>query len=184
MVGFLVAVMVVSIVVAAATGGRLRLLLETPIRWPAVLFAALAAQVVTGLAPWQGALEDGMFAILLVSFVAMLLFTAVNRHLAGMALIGLGMALNGAVIAVNRGMPTNLPHGVRIEETVKHHARRPSDRLVVLSDVIVVRPLGESLSLGDMLLAAGIVRLVVARSRAPRAARGPGSPRQPEEGES
>ena len=35
-VGFLVAVIVVSSVVAAATGGRLRLLLETPIRWPAV----------------------------------------------------------------------------------------------------------------------------------------------------
>jgi hypothetical protein len=164
-VGFLIAVLIVSGALAAALGGRLRPLLETAIQWPVVLFAALAAQLVTGITQWEGAIEDAMFAILLLSYVALLLFTAVNRHVPGMALIGLGMALNGTVIAVNRGMPTELPRGARLEDTVKHHVRRPSDRLVVLSDVIVVRPIGESLSVGDMVLAAGVLRLVVTRSR-------------------
>jgi hypothetical protein len=183
--GFLIAVVALAGVAAALTGGRLGALLATPVRWAPVVFVAFALQVLTGLADWGGTVEEAMVGLQVGSYLLLLGFLARNRRLPGVALVAAGVALNGLVIAVNRGMPTSLPAGVRMEETVKHHERRPSDKLVVLSDVIVVRPLGESLSIGDLLLAAGLVQLVVTRSRDPAGRRPPppGGRAQPEGGD-
>ena len=46
------------------------------------------------------------FALLLLSYVAILGFCSLNRKVKGMLLITIGVALNVLVIALNQGMPT------------------------------------------------------------------------------
>lgn len=154
-------------------GGRLAHLGSRDLRlWP-LLVGGLAAQVVsTQLA------GDASFALLLASYGLLVAFAAANVVLVGMWLVAMGIAMNLVVIALNGGMPVResalrsagavgpgVP--VEIDTASKHHLERPSDRLVVLGDIIPVEPLGEVVSFGDVVMAVGVADVVVNLLRRP-----------------
>lgn len=134
-----------------AAAPRLRL-------WP-VLVAALVLQA------GAGRVEGGL-ALLLASYVGLVAFTMANLATVGMGLVGVGLALNLAVIAANDGMPVrpaalvragvaSPAEAVTLEFDGKRHLERPGDRLTALADIVPVRPVGEVVSFGDLVLAVG-----------------------------
>lgn len=154
-------------------GGRLAHLGSRDLRrWP-LLVAGLAAQLAS--APLSG---DASFAALLASYGLLVAFAVANVVLVGMWLVATGIAMNLVVIAVNGGMPVResalrsagavgpgLP--VEVDTESKHHLEGPSDRLVVLGDIIPVEPLGEVVSFGDVVMAVGVADVVVNLLRRP-----------------
>ena len=130
--------------------------------------------------------------LLLVSFVLLLVFGVVNLKAPGFTLIVVGVVLNFVVIAMNHGMPVTaqaivasgqqhtLPELVS-DPGVKHHLAGPDDDLMFLGDVIAVpQPVGQIVSVGDILTYAGVAWLIVASMRRPvRIARKIGSVHMP-----
>src|SRR5438093_12650185 len=107
---FLFVTLAAAVGVALVTGGSLRRILETRLRIPSTLFAALGLQIVLEVVhPHAGTFGHLASALLVVSFAFLLVFCAANLHLRGMAVVAIGIALNGAVITVNRGMPIRAP---------------------------------------------------------------------------
>ncbi len=105
-----------------------------------------------------------------------------NRKVKGMSLIAVGVALNVLVIALNQGMPTKddvrerngREVHVPIEQTVKHRPQRDDDLLGFLGDVITVPGFpNQQFSIGDIVMALGIVDLCFEASRVPRRRGGP-----------
>src|SRR3954451_14829438 len=124
---YLVAI-VVAIVVVALTNGSVSQLAEVRFRRVWLLGAGLGLQIlleVIELAPAR--YDDVGVAILLVSYVALLGFCASNLRTRGIELIGVGIALNALVIALNLGMPYKVADGLPRETTAKHRPTRSSD---------------------------------------------------------
>lgn len=164
---FLLVTLGVAVGVALTTGGRLRGVLQTRLRAAWVLLAALALQLLVDLAGSRGVVGLALGPGLLVaSYVLLIGFCTANLGLRGMAVVAIGIALNATVITLNRGMPVRSP-ATEITSTVERHAERPSDRLMALADIIVVPPLNQALSFGDLIMVVGLVDVLVHRSRAP-----------------
>jgi hypothetical protein len=165
-----VVAIVVAIVVVAVTNGSITRLAEVRFRRAWLLVLGLVLQVVLDFADLPKArYEDVGVAILLASYLALLGFCASNLRTRGMELIGLGIALNATVIALNLGMPYRVADGLPRETTVKHRPTRDDDVAVFLSDQIVIGdPLDAAISVGDIVLALGIVELAYVGSRRPR----------------
>jgi hypothetical protein len=104
-------------------------------------------------------------------------FVAFNRRLVGVPLVALGFALNAAVIVANGAMPVShlaARHaGVEIDpvlsgDDARHELLTRHSRLRLLADVIAVplpgplRVGSNVVSVGDVVLAAGIGQLVTA----------------------
>ena len=158
---------------ALVTGGTLRAIAATELRHPGILAAAVGIQVVLEvLHPTSGTAGNLASALLVASYVFLLLFCAVNLRLRGLAVVAVGIALNGAVITVNEGMPVRAPEAA-VETTTKHHAERPSDELTFLGDIILVPALRQSLSFGDLIMLVGLVDVLFHCSRKPSARRRP-----------
>lgn len=151
---------------AASRLRALRLLLV------AALVQLLAALVADGAgAPYAAALA--------VSAVFAGGFVLANVHVPGVALVGLGLVLNAAVVGLNGGaMPVSAPAAARagVDATRfplpaagpddaggRHSASADDTRLGFLGDVIPVpSPLrAEVVSAGDVLVAAGVGLLVL-----------------------
>ena len=169
MLAYLVAI-VVAIVVIPLTNGSVSRLAEVRFRRAWLLVVGLASQVLLEMVDLPAArYEDAGVAILLISYLALLGFCASNLRTRGIELIGLGIALNALVIALNLGMPYQVSDGLPRETTVKHRPTRHSDVAVLLSDQIVVGdPVGAAISIGDIVLAVGIVEFAYFGSRRPR----------------
>ena len=172
---------VVSIVLATglAAGflarGSLRNFERVHVWWWGVALAGLALQIVP-VHRWVDG--DVAVGVLVVSYVLLLAFVWVNRRLPAAPLLLLGLAFNLVVIGLNGGMPVSadaahtsgadqgtLP--VAIDDG-KHHLMGASDVLTPLADVIgLPPPLATVLSIGDVLLYAGVVVfcVVVMRGR-------------------
>ncbi|MGH9041166.1 MAG: DUF5317 family protein [Acidimicrobiia bacterium] len=159
---FLVVTLAVALGLALLTGGSLARVLETRLRTLWALFLALAVQMALDLL-WSGP-GNGISRLLLgVSYALLIWFCLANVTVKGMAVVAFGIALNALVIIVNGGMPIRTDPG--FAETVKHHAERPSDSLTFLGDIIVLGPLNQALSFGDLILLVGLVDVLVHRSR-------------------
>jgi len=163
---FFLITLAVAVGVALVAGGTLRQILETRLRATWALFIALGLQLVLDLLGPQRSGEPSTVgsALLVASYVLLLGFCAANLRLKGMAVVAVGIGLNAAVITVNRGMPIRT--SADLTATVKHHAERPSDRLMPLADIIVVPPINQALSFGDLIMVVGLVDVLVHRSRA------------------
>ena len=159
---FLVVTLALALGVALLSGGSLARILETRLRATWALFLALGLQVALDLF-WSGPAGGLSHLLLVVSYLLLLGFCAANLSLKGMSVVTLGIALNALVIAVNGGMPIRTDPG--FAETVKHHAESPSDSLTFLGDIIVLRPLNQALSFGDLIMLVGLVDVLVHRSR-------------------
>lgn len=164
---FLFVTLAAALGLALLTGGRLRNILATELRWPGTLFAALGIQLVLELLnPVRGTPGRLGSAALVGSYVLLVAFCAANLRIRGLAVVAVGIALNGAVITADRGMPIRAPRA-SVPTTVKHHAERPSDRLTVLGDIILLPALRQALSFGDLIMLVGLVDVLFHCSRSP-----------------
>jgi len=159
----------VAIVVGLAAGGSLRRFERVNVHWWGVALAGLLLQGVS----LSGRLSAPLDSIaLLGSYGLLLAFALVNRRLPAVWLVVAGLALNVLVIAINDGMPVSASAletaGSGAESllgagTGKHHVMHDGDSLTPLADVIgIPAPVGAVISIGDVLLYAGIAILVVA----------------------
>ena len=97
-----------------------------------------------------------------------------------MGVLLVGLVLNLVPIAVNHGMPVRAAALVQVGAVdtgagatslhlgSKRHLERPSDRLVVLGDIIAVPAAHEVVSFGDLVLAAGLGAVAFDVVRRPR----------------
>ena len=157
--------------VALLAGGSLREVMETRLRGTRALFLAFGSQLALDIFGPQGGAGGIGYVLLVASYVLLLGFCAANIGLRGMSVVAIGIALNAAVIAVNRGMPIRTSRG-EVSTTVKHHLARPSDRLMPLADIIVVPPINQALSFGDLIMVVGLMDVLVHRSRVTPGRRG------------
>jgi hypothetical protein len=158
-----------AVCVGFAAGGSLRHFERFRLHWWAVALAGLALQ---GIPLTSGVSRTIGTVALLGSYVLLGSFCWVNRRLPAVWLVMIGLALNLLVIGVNGGMPVSAgalevsgasAEGLAGEGTLKHHLMGPSDTLTPLADVIgIPPPLGAVISIGDVVLYAGIAILVVA----------------------
>jgi hypothetical protein len=165
-----VVAIVVAIVVIPVTNGSITRLAELRFRRVWLLAVGLALQVSLDVVDLPRArYEDLGVGVLLASYVALLGFCASNVRTRGIELVGVGIALNAVVIALNLGMPYRVADALPRETTVKHRPNRSTDVARFLSDQIVIGdPVGAAVSVGDVLLAVGIVELAYVGSRRPR----------------
>jgi Family of unknown function (DUF5317) len=156
-----------AVVMGIAAGlfarGSLRNLINARFRWTFLLGIYAAGMIAARFEiRWS-------FAMLLIGMVAFVAFAATNAlPVPGMAVVGLGLLLNLVVTANNGGMPYRPSAVVSAgavssksadlipKNGVVQHAERPSDQLMVLADVIPLRPLREVVSAGDVLVALGL----------------------------
>ncbi len=160
-------VLALAILVGFIAGGSLRPFEHLEVRWWGIALAGLVLQGVS-LASDIG--RPAGAALLVGSYALLLLFAWVNRSLPALWLVMAGLVLNILVIGVNGGMPVSASaletagasaEGLG-EGTAKHHLMGPDDKLTPLGDVIgIPPPIGAVISVGDILLYAGLAILVV-----------------------
>jgi hypothetical protein len=170
---------IVGIVLGLVTGGRLSALGDLGIRRVELVYAAILLQVAafpSGVFPWST--PDGIArGLWLTSFALLIAFAVVNRAVRGIALVFAGLASNLVAVVANGGlMPAN-PHAVRaagVAYRLHNNSISSADpHLAWLTDRWAVPawiPWGNVFSVGDVLIAAGIVATIVlamhGRSRA------------------
>jgi hypothetical protein len=162
----LIGVVLVSIGLGYLVGGRLSGFERFRLRWWLLAFVGLALQ----LAPVP---VDLVTESLIASYVLLLVFVAANLRAPGVWLILIGLTLNLAVIAPNGGMPVSRSALVRSGQGstlaelengagTKHHLETSDDVLTPLADVIAVgSPVNQVASVGDVLVYAGLLWLIV-----------------------
>jgi Family of unknown function (DUF5317) len=169
-----------ALLVGRLRGGRFRNLAEAPIRAGAFVGVAALAQFLHALAPGRTA----AVALTVVSEAALLAFLWSNRYLAGVLLAALGSLMNTVVIVANGAMPVSADalftisrHPAEVTPG-RHRLLTDGDVLPWLADTIGLPVLRTVVSVGDVVLAAGLALLVMdlMRQRAPRV-RTAGSPR-------
>jgi Family of unknown function (DUF5317) len=173
----------IAIAIVLVTRGSFGRLAKLPIKsiWLAVL--ALGIQIALELVDIpDDRIDDLGLGLLMASYVLLLAFCFVNLRIPAMWIVALGIALNTAVIGLNQGMPTPDQEVTTasgrtvdkpIERTVKHRPESDDDLLPFLGDQIVIpEPVDEVISVGDIVLAVGILAVCYLGSRRlPRAAR-------------
>lgn len=171
------AVIALALVLGAVLGGNLRGIERLHLRWWFLAIAGLGLQFVP-LPDGRGGADLAVrIAVLGTSYLMLILFCVANVRLPGVRLLLVGLALNAAVIIPNGGMPVSVSalersgqgavlHELLEEGAAKHHLMTEDDVLTFLSDVIPVGgPIHQVVSVGDVLVYAGLVMLVVAAMR-------------------
>ena len=123
-------------------------------------------------------LLDGSAATLCLALsLAVLIAVAMaNRHITGVAVIGLGLLLNLVAVAVNAGMPVRAGALVEagaidadeiatVELSGPRHLESSNDALGVLGDVLPIPLAGEVVSFGDLIIVFGAFDAVRELSR-------------------
>jgi hypothetical protein len=164
-------VIAAAVLVGLIAGGSLRNFERLRVHWWALAFLGLALQIVPvprfdNVPLW--AVGAGM---LVASYVLLLAFLAVNRWIPGAIVMAIGLLLNLAVVASNGGMPVSAGAIETAGGSVailadgagaKHHLMNDADVLSPLGDVIPIPPpAGVVLSIGDVLLYAGVAWFIV-----------------------
>jgi hypothetical protein len=164
----------IGIAVGFLLGGRLDRLGELRFRWAWLAVAGLAVQVVL----FSGLLDDVVTGrvgeiVYVASTAAVLVAVLRNVRLPGMALIALGAVSNLAAIIANGGvMPTTAAAmeaaGLSPTEGFSNSAVLEDPALAPLTDIYALPPwlpFNNVFSLGDVLIAAGIVVVIAAGMR-------------------
>jgi hypothetical protein len=162
-------VVALAIVIGWSRGGKLANLSEIRVRIWWLLFVGFGLQAVALFLPID---RHGLaVALILISYLPLLLFVWLNRDMAGMWIAGIGILMNFTVIALNAGMPVMLEAiqvagGSGIPDLgARHVLMSEGTKLPFLGDVI---PLPRSvISIGDVFLAIGIGVFVEDRMRTP-----------------
>jgi hypothetical protein len=166
----LVAIVAIAAIAAIATGRTFRGFPTVALGWTPLAFTGFALQVI----PLSG--EVGL-AALLASFGLLLAFALRNVIAPGFLLLSLGLALNLVVIGMNGGMPVTrdaLADSGQVDTIDslergggnKHHLEDERSVLLPLADAIgLPDPIGQAVSVGDLLMYAGIGWFVYAAAR-------------------
>ena len=160
-----------------AAGGRYGRLAELPVRRPSLVVVALALQIVT-ISVLTRLPHPLAAALHLLSYGLAALFLWVNRRLRGLPLIVLGGGLNLAAIVANGGTMPARPGALRTAGIVQDGAHFANSTMVarphlaLLGDVVAVPHsagplLANVFSVGDCVLAAGMVWLLHAAAGCP-----------------
>ena len=164
-------IVVLAILTGYVVGGRLRRFEEVGIHWWLLAFVGLALQVVP-LPSVEGVTPRIVGTLFLIASYALLLIViAVNRWIPGAKVMAIGLLLNLAVVGLNAGMPVS-PAAIETSgghvsdlayrESPKHHVMDDRDLLPFLGDVIPIpNPIGVVISIGDVLLYAGLAWFVI-----------------------
>jgi uncharacterized protein DUF5317 len=175
--------LVLGIAVAAAlliplvTLGSYKRLFDTKLHWTWLLAVSLAIQLGLEFYTLPHRYWDNIgYGLLVGSYVFLLAFIGRNVVLRGMSIVFIGIACNALVITLNHGMPVKFPPDWKNESwakaTVKHHPQEPGEKLLGLSDIIIVRhPINNILSFGDLILAVGLCDVSYNASRNPKRAK-------------
>lgn len=164
---FTALVVVVAIVVGYARGGRLSRIADADLGWSWLLFIGLALQLAVDFAAARESLVDPWGTVGLVASQLLVLgWVAANRFRPGMPLVLLGLLLNATVIVANGAMPVDpeaiaaigLPGAEPLPG--KHELMTGSTRLPWLGDIFPLPPLRTVISVGDVVLAAGLIPLL------------------------
>lgn len=162
-----------GLVISLLTGGSLTHLGEVRLQRWWLLLGAVLAQAAGALTPLP---QTGSLA-LAAAFAGAFLLS--NRHLPGLGLLALGFTANFVAVAVNGGaMPVSLTALARTDQgnagllaDPLHTPASSHTTLRLLTDVIGV-PIpfggGEVLSVGDVLVAAGVGLVVFSATRSVR----------------
>jgi hypothetical protein len=162
-----------GLLIGLALRGRIANLAATSFRFWALLPIGLALQLLVEFdsAPIPKAL-------LIVSYVYLVAFCALNVHIVGMGVVLVGIGLNALVISANGGMPVRVEaaraaglveRGERLEfDEVKHRVEDGDSVLMPLADIIPVRPFRQVLSFGDLIVAVGMADVLAHLVRGPR----------------
>ncbi len=177
---WLAIVIFVSLAIAVLRGGRLVNLGDIELRGWWLLLIALGLQFGTGWLPDQDWARGAGLAMVLASFVLLMVMVWLNRTKPGMWIAGLGVLANFTVIAANGGMPV-LAEAARVAsgftvsdpdvtDSFMYVALDSSTRLTFFADVIPLRlaRLGEVISVGDIFLALGLGIFLEHELRRPR----------------
>ena len=169
---FLLGILLLAVVIGYAVGGRLRRVEALRLRWWWLAPLGLAMQLI----PVSG--HNLAVGLLIASYPVLLAFAFGNIRLAGFALIFVGLALNLTVIAANQGMPVtrhalvasgqgSLLGDLEHHGGAKHFLARPGNTVLLpLGDVIAIGdPVNQVVSIGDCVVYAGVVWLIVAAMR-------------------
>ena len=160
-------------------GGRLRRLSSLDLRAPILAAGALAFQLGAGRSP-----ERWRFSVIMCTYAVVAAWLLVNawrrptQLRVAVGLLAAGWLLNVVVIAANGGMPVSLHAAGQAEASpgmdvadghlYKHVAAGGDTDLWWLGDVIPIRPLASVISVGDVVMVAGIVLVVAAGMVRPR----------------
>lgn len=173
---YTLAIVLIAVAGSYARGGRLHRLAEAEVRAPWLLFLGLGLQLAVDLGAGRGLLADASAAgltVLISSQALVVVWLMLHRELPGVWLVALGLALNAIVIAANGAMPVD-PSAVRalglgeLEIPIGKHTELTDDtRLPWLADVLPVPPLRSIVSVGDLVIALGLLPLTHALMRDP-----------------
>ena len=181
----LVLAVALSILIALVRGGSLHRLAQVPFKHGWLAFVAIGLQVV---AVYTQALESLAAWLFVLSYAILVGLIWINRRLAGMPIIGLGLALNTLVTAANGGyMPVTpeaveraglthlvneLEAGARVLGAKDILLARADTRLWFLGDIFVLKgPWPTVFSIGDVILVLGIL-VFFQQAMRPRASQG------------
>ena len=181
MIGLVLAV-ALGILVGFARGGSLKTLGDARLRAVPIVFAGVAMQI--GAAVTDAAdLRWLAFALVVASFASVFAFAAFNFLLPGMTLIGAGALCNFVVITANGGMPVSVEaleqvgldnpfvEGGKAIVKGAHRALTDDSKLRFLADTIPVNLMANVISIGDILIWAGILLLIQQLMVGPRGKR-------------
>jgi hypothetical protein len=172
-------VLFIAVAVALFRGGRLTNLADIRLRMWWLLPIGFLMQASTVFLPdgkeWGRTVG---VAMVLASYIPLIIVVVLNREATGMWLVGVGILMNFTVIALNGGMPVlteaaqvagGFETDVAIRDDYKHVILNADSRFVSLADVIPLRLFGQGqvISLGDVFLAVGLGRFLESELRRP-----------------
>lgn len=168
---FAVVVLLVALGLGYATGGNLERLGGLGLRQARLVGAAVVVQLA------GGGVGGPFYPVgLAASALLVAVFLAHNRGVRGTGLVALGLLSNALVVGVNGAMPVSADAsgraGISTQDLLsgadpRHELAGPSTQLRQIGDVIpVLLPVHpEVVSVGDVLVAAGLAQLVVVGMR-------------------
>ena len=175
---FILYAVVIGLVLGFVLGGRLSGLASVDFHWPWLAIGGFVVQLVLFADPVRSVVGDLGPSLYVASTAAVLVAVIRNVRIPGMALVAAGAAANLAAIVANGGfMPASeaafaaLGGGVNAGYTNSTIVADPA--LEPLTDVYALPawlPLANVFSVGDLLIAIGVVIVIVAAMRSGRAA--------------
>jgi Family of unknown function (DUF5317) len=165
-------VFVIALVLGALRGGHLRNLTGIRVTLWWLLPLGFVILAIANFLPTDQ--HELAVALILISYLPLLMFVLLNRKLSGIWIAGIGILMNFTVIIANAGMPV-LTEAAQIVSGstadlalgAKHVILTTETSLPFLADVIPLP--GAVLSLGDVFLAIGIGVFIEAQMRQPLA---------------
>jgi Family of unknown function (DUF5317) len=188
------AILAIGLLIGWGLGGSLRNVAHVRVQVWFLFPIALILQVIPVPRGDAGTVRYFPFAVLLFSYVVLVVAVVANWRLRGFPIVLVGLVLNVIPIAINQGMPVSgtavVEAGGRVEDVPtekggKHHLATSSDQATFLGDVLPVRePFRTVVSVGDIVMYVGAAWFLAAAmlavpARRPRSTPRPARPPQP-----